>query len=37
MIGEKSNMTRRPYKDIEGEMEDYERFHESEFDETPGE
>lgn len=38
MVHDKSNLTRRPYKDIEGEMDDYERFHEDEHeDETPDE
>jgi hypothetical protein len=33
VITEKSNLTRRPYKDIEGEMEDYEQVDEDEFEE----
>lgn len=38
MIHDKSNLTRRPYKDIEGEMEDYERIDEDEHEsESEGE
>ena len=32
MVKDRSNLTRRPYKDIEGEMEDYERIYETEHE-----
>ena len=34
LLHDKSNLTRRPYKDIEGEMDDYERINEVSHEET---